>query len=324
MQFDQLKRREFMTMLAGAVVTPLPVTAQEPKRLPLIALVLIAAAPAEIAGPDPTFAPVRAFVHELRDLGWIDGRTAAVEVRSLQGDPQRAAGMFAELLGRGVDVIVLGGARWLHDAAIRATHTIPIITLFQDDPVTSGLIASMARPGGNLTGVAQTTGPELFSKRLALLKEIAPGIARTAFLAPRGVLEQDSGLPRPAGVTLVPIQVDFGGQLEEALATVLRERADALMVARLVAFASESRLPTIYPFREAVEAGGLVSYGTSIPYIFRQLARLSDRVLKGAKPADLPVEQPTKFELVINLKTAKALGLTVPLIMQMTADEAIE
>jgi putative tryptophan/tyrosine transport system substrate-binding protein len=129
----------------------------------------------------------------------------------------------------------------------------------------------LARPGGNLTGVAQTTGPELFSKRLALLKEIAPSIARTAFLAPRGVLEQDSGLPRPAGVTLVPIQVDFGEQLEGALATVLRERADALMVAgsavtyengqRLVAFASESRLPTIYPFREAVEAGGLVSYG---------------------------------------------------------------
>jgi putative tryptophan/tyrosine transport system substrate-binding protein len=177
MQFDQLKRRVFMTMLAGAVVTPLPVTAQEPKRLPLIALVLVAAAPAEIAGPDPTFAPVRAFVHELRDLGWIDGRTAAVEVRSLQGDPQRAADMFAELLGRGVDVIVLGGARWLHDAALRATHTIPIITLFQDDPVASGLIASMARPGGNLTGVAQTTGPELFSKRLALLKEIAPSSA---------------------------------------------------------------------------------------------------------------------------------------------------
>ena len=153
-------------------------------------------------------------------------------------------------------------------------------------------------------------------------------------MAPRGVLEQDSGLPRPAGVTLVPIQVDFGEQLEGALATVLRERADALMVAgsavtyengqRLVAFASESRLPTIYPFREAVEAGGLMSYGTSIPYIFRQLARLSDRVLKGAKPADLPVEQPTKFELAINLKTAKALGLTVPLIMQMTADEVIE
>jgi putative ABC transport system substrate-binding protein len=334
MQFDQLKRREFVTMLAGAVVTPLPVTAQEPKRLPLIALVLVAAAPAEIAGPDPTFAPVRAFVHELRDLGWIDGRTAAVEVRSLQGDPRRAADMFAELLGRGVDVIVLGGARWLHDAALRATHTIPIITLFQDDPVASGLIASLARPGGNLTGVAQTTGPELFGKRLALLKEIAPSIARIAFLAPRGVLEQDSGLPRPVGVTLVPIQVDFGEQLEGALATVLRERADALMVAgsavtyengqRLVAFASESRLPTIYPFREAVEAGGVMSYGTSIPYIFRQLARLSDRVLKGAKPADLPVEQPTKFELAINLKTAKALGLTVPLIMQMTADEVIE
>jgi putative tryptophan/tyrosine transport system substrate-binding protein len=334
MQFDRVKRRDFMTMLAGAVVAPLPATAQEPKRLPLIALLPAAVAPAEIAGPDPEFPPVRAFVHELRDLGWIDGRTAAIEVRSVQGDPRRASDIIAELIGRGVDVIVLGGARWLHDAALRATHTIPVITLFQDDPVASGLIASLARPGGNLTGVAQTTGPELFSKRLALLKEIAPSISRTAFLAPRGVLQQDSGLPRPAGVTLVPIQVDLVEQLEGALATVLRERADALMVAgsavayengqRLVAFASESRLPTIYPFREAVEAGGLVSYATSIPYIFQQLARLSDRVLKGAKPADLPVEQPTKFELVINLKTARALGISVPLIMQMTADEMIE
>jgi putative ABC transport system substrate-binding protein len=335
MQFDQLKRREFITMLAGAVVgTPLPAAAQQPKRLPLIALVLVAAAPAEIAGPDPIFAPARAFVAELRALGWIDGRTATIELRSLQGDPQRAPGMFAELLALGVDVMVLGGARWLHDAALRATPTVPIITLFQDDPVASGLIASLARPGGNLTGVAQTTGPELFSKRLALLKELAPSIARTAFLAPRGVLEQDRSVARPAGVTLVPIQVDVGGQLEEAFATILREGVDALMVAgsavtydngrRIVAFASESRLPTMYPFREVVEAGGLMCYGTSIPYIFRQMARLSDRILKGAKPADLPTEQPTKFELVINLKTAKALGLTVPVTLQVAADEVIE
>jgi putative tryptophan/tyrosine transport system substrate-binding protein len=334
MQFDQLKRREFITVLAGAVVTSLPVRAQQRKRLPLIALVLVSAPPAELAGPDPTFAPARAFVDELRDLGWVDGRTAAIELRSLQGDPQRASATLTELLARGVDVIVLGGARWLHDAALRATAAIPIITLFQDDPVASGLIASFARPGGNLTGIAQTTGPELFSKRLALLKEIAPSIARTAFLAPRGVLEQDHGLARPEGVTLVPIQVDLREQLEEAFATSLRERADALMVAgsavsyesgqRIVAFASENRLPTMYPFREAVEAGGLMSYATSIPYIFRQMARLSDRVLRGAKPADLPTEQPTKFELVINLKTAKALGLALPLIMQMTADEVLE
>jgi putative ABC transport system substrate-binding protein len=139
-----VKRREFMTMLAGAVFTPLPVTAQEPKRLPLIALVLVAAAPAEIAGPDPTFAPVRAFVHELRDLGWIDGRTAAVEVRSLQGDPQRAADMLAELLGRGVDVIVLGGARWLHDAALRATHTI--LSLLKSPQGSEGLEIFAGRP----------------------------------------------------------------------------------------------------------------------------------------------------------------------------------
>jgi putative ABC transport system substrate-binding protein len=217
---------------------------------------------------------------------------------------------------------------------LSATTTIPIITLFQDDPVASGLIASLARRGGNLTGIAQTTGPELFSKRLALLKEIAPGISRAAFLAPRGVLEQDRGVARPEGVTLVPVQVDVEEQLQEAFATVVRERADALTVAgsavtygsvpRIAGFASERKLPAMYPFREAVDAGGLISYATSIPQIFRQMARLTDRVLKGAKPGDLPAEQPTKFELVINLKTAKALGLTVPLIMQMTADEVIE
>jgi putative tryptophan/tyrosine transport system substrate-binding protein len=177
------------------------------------------------------------------------------------------------------------------------------------------------------------TGPELFSKRLALLKEIAPGISRAAFLAPRGVLEQDRGLARPEGVTLVPVQVDVEEQVQEAFTTVLRERADALMVAgsavtydnvsRMVGFASERKLPAMYPFREAVEAGGLMSYGTSIPHIFRQMARLADRVLKGTKPAELPAEQPTRFELLINLKAAKALGLPVPLIMQMTADEVV-
>jgi putative tryptophan/tyrosine transport system substrate-binding protein len=332
--FEQLNRREFIGALAGTAVTPLPVAAQPGNRLPRIALVLIAVSSGEITGPDPRFAPARAFVEELRDLGWINGRTATIELRSLEGDPQRAPTVFAELLARGVEVIALGGARWLQDAALKATATIPIITLFQDDPVASGLIASLARPGGNLTGIAQTTGPELFNKRLALLKEIAPDISRAAFLAPRGVLEQDRGLARPAGVTLVPIEVDVEEQLPVAFATVMHERADALMVAgsavtyagvpRIVAFASESKLPAMYPFREAVDAGGLMSYATSIPQIFRQMARLCDRVLKGAKPADLPAEQPTKFELVINLKVAKALGLSVPLIMQMTADEVVE
>jgi putative ABC transport system substrate-binding protein len=334
MRFNQCNRREFMGVLTGALVTPLPSGAQPPGKLPLIALVLIAVSPAEISAADPRFAPAKAFVNELRELGWINGRTAIIELRSLQSDPERAAAIFAELLARGADVIALGGARWLHDAALRATSTVPIITLFQDDPVASGLIASLARPGGNISGIAQTTGPELFSKRLALLKEIAPHISRAAFLAPRGVLEQDRGLAHPADITLLPVQVDVEEQLQEAFATIERERADALMVAgsavtyaavsRIVAFASKRGLPAMYPFREAVDVGGLISYATSIPQIFRQMARLCDRVLKGAKPAELPAEQPTKFELVINLKTAKALGLTVPLIMQMTADEVVE
>src|SRR5262245_17799664 len=158
---------------------------------------------AEMAGPDPGFPPVRAFVHELRDLGWIEGRTVAIERRTVEGNPKRAPTIFAELLARGVDVIVLGGNRWLHDAALNATRTVPLITLFQDDPVAAGLITSLARPGGNLTGVAQTTGPEFFRKRLQLLKELAPRIARVAFLGPRGVLQQDHGVALPAGVTII-------------------------------------------------------------------------------------------------------------------------
>src|SRR6476620_1412002 len=166
-----------------------------------------------MAGPEPAFPPLRAFVHELRDLGWIEGRTITIERRTLEGNPQHAPTMLAELLGRGVDVVVLGGARWLHDAALKATQTVPIITLFQDDPVAAGLISSLARPGGNLTGVAQTTGPEFFRKRLQLLKELLPRMTRVAFLGPRGVLQQDHGLALPGGVTIIPVQVDVVEEL---------------------------------------------------------------------------------------------------------------
>ena len=192
----------------------------------------------------------------------------------------------------------------------------------------------MARPGGNLTGIAQTTGPEFYSKRLQLVKELAPQITRIALLGPRGVLEQDRSIARLIGVTVVPIPLDVERQIDEAFASIVRERAGALTVGgsaviygnaqRIVAFAAENRLPTMHAFREAVEAGGLMSYGSSVPVNFRQMARLADQILKGAKPADLPVEQPTKFELVINAKTASALGLTVPTALLARADEVIE
>jgi putative tryptophan/tyrosine transport system substrate-binding protein len=329
-----MRRRAFIGLLiCGGAGASLPAAAQ-PLKKPFVALVFTGVSDAEIAGPDPTFAPAQAFVHELRELGWVDGETVLIERRTLAGDPKRASSLFSDLVGRGVDVIALGGARWLHDAALNATRTTPLVTLFQDDPVASGLIASLARPGGNLTGVAQTTGPELFRKRLQLLKEIAPHISRVALLGPRGVLEQESNLPVAAGVTVIPVLVDLAEQLDAAFETIRRERADGLMVAgsaitygyspRIVAFSAENTLPTIHAFREAVEAGGLASYGTSIPGIFRQMARLTDRILKGSHPQDLPTERATSFELVVNARTAKTLGLVVPPTMLALADEVIE
>jgi putative tryptophan/tyrosine transport system substrate-binding protein len=329
-----MRRREFVNLLilAGAG-SSLPAAAQSPRK-PVVALVMTGISEAEIVGPDPSFPPARAYVYELRDLGWIDKQTISIERRTLAGDPERASGVFSDLLARGVDVIALGGARWLHDAALKATRTTPLVTLFQDDPVASGLIASLARPGGNLTGVAQTTGPEIFRKRLQLLKEVAPHISRVALLGPREVLQQERILPAAVGVTVIPVQVDVFAQLDAAFEAMRKEQADGLMVAgsaitygyhpRIVEFSAENALPTIHAFREAVEAGGLLSYGTSIPGIFRQMARLTDRILKGSRPQDLPAEQATSFELVINAKTAKTLDLVVPPTMLALADEVIE
>jgi putative ABC transport system substrate-binding protein len=185
-----------------------------------------------------------------------------------------------------------------------------------------------------MTGVAQTTGPELFGKRLELLRSLAPGIARTAFLGPRGVLAQDRDAAHPGGLAVVPIELESAGEFAAALAAIRSAGADSLMVAgsavtyesgsRIVAFAAESRLPAIYPFREAVEAGGLIAYGTSIPQIYRQMAALADRILRGARPGDLPVEQASTYELLINARTAATLGLAIPQTLLAIADEVVE
>ena len=170
-----MRRRTFITGLAGATVaSPLTAVAQQSKRLPVVGFVLSTTPLAEMIGSDPVEPTVRAFVHGLRDFGWIDGRTVAIERRSAEGDPQRAPAIFAELLARGIDVMMLGAARWHQDAALQATRTIPIVSIFDDDPVAAGLVMSLARPGGNLTGVTYTTGPQLYGKRLQLLAELAP------------------------------------------------------------------------------------------------------------------------------------------------------
>ena len=328
------RRTAVFGLASAAVISPYAARAQQPRRLPVIGFVLPNVPVAEMAGPDPVSPLARGFLHSLRDLGWIEGRTVVIERRSAEGQPTRALSLIADLLSRGVDVIVLGGAGWLHDAARQATQTIPIVAIFPSDPVADELIESLARPGGNLTGVMFTTGPELTEKQLQLLREAAPQITRAAFLGVRAVVGQYRAGDSIAGVAVVPVPVEASAEYDAAFAAIRRDRADALLVAggppnvvsaeRIAAYATESRLPAIYGFREAVDAGGLMSYGPSIVGIFRQNARLVARFLDGAKPGEIPTERPTTFELVVNLKGARALGLTIPPTILLRADEVIE
>ena len=330
-----MKRRQFIGLIgAASAATVLPAAAQQARRLPVVALVLGVAPPAGMAGADPAISFVRTFVHGLRDLGWIDGRTVVIERRSAEGMPQRAPAIFTELVDRGVDVIAVGGERWLQDAARAATRTVPIVASFRDDPVAAGVISSLAHPGNNLTGVTFTTGPEFYGKRLQLLRELVPAVSRVAVLAPRAQLEQLRGVQLPAGLTVLPVETELADQWETAFATILREKADALMLdgagiaffhsQRLVSFAAESRLPAIYTNRDIAAAGGLMSYGVDSQSYWRQMARLVARFIEGASVGSLPVEQPTKFALVINLKTARSLGIAVPDALVVRADEVIE
>ena len=328
-----MTRREFIAMLGALAVTPLVARAQQTGRLPVVGLVFAVTPASRMIGPDP-MEPARAFIHALRDLGWVDGQTVVVERRSAEGEPANAPTILSDLVVRRADAIVVAGAPWLLQAAQRATLDIPIVALFQDDPAAAGQIASFRSPGGNLTGLTLATGTELIGKRLQFLKELVPQISRVAYLGTRNSWEASRGAADAVGVVSVLAEIDRPDQFADAFAAVLRERVDALNVfsnpaiyaglPQIVSFAAENRLPTIYPFTEAVLAGGLMSYGASLADLFRRAAGYVDRILKGDKPGDLPVEQPTKFELVINLRTAKALGLTVPPALHARADELIE
>jgi len=332
---SRMNRRHFMGIATGAVVTwPQVLRAQHGARRPIIAFALGRVPAREMAGPDPSFALARAFVHGLRDLGWSDGQNIVIERRSAEGRPERAPKLIADLIARRVDVIVTGATDWLLDAAQRATRAIPIIAIFNEDPVVARRVSSLARPGGNVTGVTSTPGREMTEKRLELLKEMVPKNARIAFLGRRAAWEDYRQGARASEIPQIFAPVDRPDEFDSAFATVVRERADALLIShgpvmfvgipRIVAFAKELRLPTIYNWREAIEVGGLMSYGTDAEALFRQLAGLVDRILRGVKPADLPVERPTKFSMAVNLKTAKALGVSVPPALLVRADIVIE
>jgi putative ABC transport system substrate-binding protein len=275
-------------------------------------------------------------VQRLHELGWIDGRTVAIQYRWAEGRAERLAEIAGELVRLKVDVIVTGGNAAL--AAKQASSVMPIVFALVDDPVGLGLIASLARPGGNVTGLSfQST--DLAGKRVALLREIVPGLRRLAIMAnveyPAAALEMDQvqAAARTLGVDPVALEIRRAEDIASAF-EALRDRADALYVVgdalvithrvRINTLALIARLPTIYFVREYVEAGGLMSYGPNFPDLFRRAADYVDKILRGAKPGEIPVEQPTKFDLVINLTTAKALGLTVPESFLLRADEVIE
>jgi len=328
-------RREFTSTLFGAAaVWPLAARAQPAGRRPVVAFIHAVIPPAEMAGTNPISPLARAFVHGLHDLGWIEGQTVLIERRSAEGDPQRAPAIFAELITRGVDVVAMGGSRWLREAALQATRIIPTVLLFDADPVAEGVVPSLARPGGNLTGVMISTGGEFIGKRLQFLRELAPAVARVACIASSEVWESYRRSTAAVDIPLVFAPVDRSEQFDEAFATILRERADALVTegspiiyvqrGRIVAFAAERQLPLAANNRESVEEGALMSYGIKASGLFSDLAVYVDRILKGAKPSDLPIQRPTRFELIINARTAKALGLIVPPTLLVIADEIVE
>jgi putative ABC transport system substrate-binding protein len=276
-------------------------------------------------------------VQRLRELGWIEGRTVAIEYRWAEGRSERAAEIAAEFARRKVDVIVTSGTA-LIEAAKQATSVIPIVFAAAGDPVGTGLVASLARPGGNVTGLSlqqtETTG-----KRLELLREVVPGLGRLAILAnvdnPAVVLDmrEVQTTARTLNLEVITLEIRRGEDIAPAF-EALNGRAEALYVVidalvnthriRINTLALAARLPTMNTFREVVEAGGLMSYGANFPDLYRRAADYVDKILRGTKPADIPVEQPTKFDLVINLTTAKALGLKIPESFLARADEVIE
>ena len=324
-------RRGFMTLLGGAAAAwPLAARSQQPPKLPTIGF---------LGQSTPVIESRRlaAFLKRLRELGWIEGRTVAIEYRWAEGRSERAAEIAAEFVRLNVDLIFAGGTEQVL-AAKKATAVIPIVFPVAADPVSTGIVASLARPGGNVTGLS-TLATDLAVKRLEILRDIFPGLGRLAVMAnvgaPGAVLQMHefNAAARSLGLEVVPLEIRRTEDIAPALES-LKGRADALYVAgdalvnlnqiRINTFALVARLPTMSALREYVEAGGLMSYGPNVPNMFRRAADYVDKILHGAKPADLPVEQPTKFELVINLPTARALGLDVPPTLLARADEVIE
>jgi len=329
MQFDRLKRREFIKLIGGAIAWPLAARAQQPTKLPIIGF-LGASTP---SGWGPW---VAAFQQRMRELGWIESRTVEIDYRWAEGRPERYSEIAAEFVRLKVRVIVTVGSAV--PAVRQVTSAIPIVFAVAVDPLGSGMIANLARPGENSTGLSVQSA-ELAGKRLEILREVLPALRRLAVIANVGyraaALEMDEvqRAGRTLNIDIVTLEIRHAEDITSAF-DGLNGRADALYVCtdalinanhkRINTLALGMRLPTMHGPREYLESGGLVSYGANYPDLFRRSADYVDKILRGASPAEIPVEQPTKFDLVINLTAAKALGITLPPMLLARADEVIE
>jgi putative ABC transport system substrate-binding protein len=330
MHFGQLKRREFITLLGGAAAWPLRARAQH---VPIIGLVSIGASPTDPAN-------FRPFLEQMRELGYVDGQDVILDRRFAAGDDGLIGGFVADLVRRPVDIIVVTGTRETI-AAKRATTSIPIVTFTHPDPIGMGLAESLAHPGGNITGLT-TMDVELYGKRIEILKQAVLSLKRAGVLVSGRQPFYKVGSPwahnfetdaHSLGIALDIVEADEHN-LDGMLATLAARGAEGLVVTSdgvyvalgkaLAEGAINHRLPAIFVFREQVRAGGLLAYAAKVADLSRRAAFFVDRILKGARPTDLPIEQPTQFELVINLKTAKALGLEIPPTLLARADEVIE
>jgi putative ABC transport system substrate-binding protein len=323
-----MRRRKFITLLGGAAVAwPLAARGQQSvSKMPRIGIIGEAATPGDH------------FRKGLRDLGYIEGRNVTIEYRSAEGRLDRLAAAATELARLPVDVFVTYGTPATH-AAKQATTTIPIVMTGIGDAVRAGLVTGLAHPGGNITGIS-ILGPEVGAKRLQLLKLAVPTMSRAAFLwnpdnaSHAAYLDKWKAVAPVLGVEMLFVAVRSSDEFDTAFAAMMRERPDVftmtadslhqLHIGRIIDFLARNRLPGAYQVRENVVAGGLMSYGASMPDLFRRAASYVHKILQGTRPADLPMEQPTKFDLAVNLKTAKALGLTIPEPFLLLADEVIE
>jgi putative ABC transport system substrate-binding protein len=331
-------RRSFIgTLAAGLLAAPVAAEAQEPGKIARVGI-LAPTAPVPIT-PQPGFGITADLSRRLYELGWVEGKNLLVEPRFAEGSPDRLPGLAADLVRANVDVIVAISPPAIR-AAKDATRVIPVVMAFSGiDPIKAGFVASLARPGGNVTGLS-ILATDVTVKRLQVLKEALPRATRvTVLVNPRNPSTAEQlGALRAAAPALClevqPVQVERSGEYADVFAAIARTRADAIIVPSdpeffrdrrgLVDLAAQRRTPASYEWREFVEIGGLMSYGSNLGDLAARVAVYVDKILRGAKPADLPVEQPTKFELVINLKTAKALGLTIPPSLLQRADQVIE